>query len=104
MFELEEKHFCSTKKCHFFLAIKGKKATTTIASLRSIHIMPNIVKNALFLLFFCSFAGGVFYVSTSSDVLHLSEKIFLGEIGFSKETKTQILTGDFSITLENNEV
>ena len=59
--------------------------------------MPNIVKNTLFLLFFCSFAGGVFYVSTSPNFLHFSEKVFLGKV----EKKVSTITGKLSIELED---
>ncbi len=60
--------------------------------------MQKFVKNILFLLFFVSFAGGVFYMSTSQDFLHFTEKAFLGEV--LKEAKNRVLTRDFSIELE----
>ena len=61
--------------------------------------MPNIVKNLCFLLFFCSFAWGVFYVSNSQSFLHFTEKVFLGEIG----EKVSTIVGNFSIELEGDD-
>ena len=87
----------------FSLATGNKKYTTIVAY--SLIIMSNFVKNIFFLLFFFSFAWGVFYVSTSQDFLHFSERVFLGEIGNGDKEwdKINVLSWDFSIELESDD-